>query len=446
LKTLIAYIQKDKNLLSTLKGVGILYITGAISIAVTFLQQITTASALGADLFGRFATLIGSIRLATLLVDFRTWEAATKLISQSFAKQDKQEAARLTTWLLILDIVSGSFACLVIIILNSWIASVFLKAPELYNLVILIACTIPFTLLAIGVPTTIIRLYSRFDLLATKSILYAIIRFSLISGPALLGLGLEVVVLGFFVSEVIQVIILWWMMLRVWRKHNPENRLISFNKPQHLPQHLKLLRELWIGSSLAGLQLETFIPIMAFFTTPAQVGLYRVSQDIAQLLLHMVYPLTVVIHPSLIKIYEQEPLINFIRYIKQSIILITVPVIIFVVAMLFFAPIVLPRLLGEEYANAALVTSILVVGVGFNATTVWLRPAIVAVNALAAQNKLSFGLSIILILSLLVFANQGAIAAAILMTLFLILHPTLSFITFQMHLRQAQNITLSKNV
>lgn len=428
-------IRSDGNLKDLLRNSGMLYVAGGVSIALTFLQQITTANLIGVEDYGRFAAIMGSGMLLLLLVDFRTWEAAAKLLARSFVEKDHDESASIMTWLSLVDVISGMIATILLFLLADFIAITMLQAPELAPLVRLYALLVPLRLYARGVPNTVIRLYGRFDWLSVKSIVYAILRLVFITGLALLGYGLPGVIIGAVVADLLHTIMLYWMTWALWRRNTNQNTFIRFVRPRCFHEGLRLMRDLWIGATLKGLQLETFIPILALLTNPTQVGLYRVGLDIAQLVSRLMEPFSVVIQPTLIQLYEQQSLWKFTRYIKQATVIALVIITPFVLGIILLGPLAFPLLLDDDFAGVAPVASLLVVGFGFSAVFLWLRPAIVALNIVQAQNTISFAALVCSLIGLVFAASYGAVGAAFVMAAFLIGYSFASLLLFLWRLK-----------
>lgn len=431
-------IRGDGNLRDLLKNSGMLYVAGAVSIGLTFLQQITTANLIGVADYGRFAAIMASGMLLLLVVDFRTWEASAKLLSRTFADDDHDESASIMTWLSLVDVLSGLIATGVLFLAADFIAATMLQAAELAPLVQVYALLIPLRLAARGVPNTVVRLYGRFDWLSVKSVVYAALRLVLMSGLAWAGFGLTGVIIGAVIADLLHTLLLYWITFTLWRRNTGRSSFIRLIRPRHYAEGIRLMRDLWIGASIKGLQLETFVPLLALLTDPAQVGLYRLGLDIAQLVTRLMEPFSVVIQPTLIQLYEQQPLWKFTRYIKQATVIALVIVTPFVLGVIVLGPLVFPLLLSAEYDGVAPVAGLLAAGFGFSAVLLWLRPAIVALDAVQAQNIISFIALLCSLTGLLFMASYGAVGAALVMSLFLTGYSLASLLLFLRRLQSVQ--------
>jgi len=281
LKSYIRTIQKDKNLISLLRDSGMLYVAGIFSIGLTFLQQMTTARWLGAEAFGQFATIVSSGTIIFLLIDFRTREVSTRYFAEY--EDDPDELASIATVLLSLDIVVGIIGIFLLYFSADLISVYLLHDPSLSAYVRVFSIILPFRLVAAGVTTASLRLFNYFGILSIKSVIYGLLRISLISGLVFLGYGLKGAIIGLIISECIHGILMLSLFFIVSYQHLGILP-IRFVKPQAFASFPKMLMNLWLGETLQGLQAEMIFPILAFMTNPEVIGIIKVAHSIAELI------------------------------------------------------------------------------------------------------------------------------------------------------------------
>jgi O-antigen/teichoic acid export membrane protein len=414
-------LRHDPGFRELLRNSGTMYIAGIFTIALTFAQQIITANRLGPAEYGRMAAVLSSATLMLLVMDFRTWEAGTKFLARYWANKAYDETASVTTLFMAVDILAGLVGFLLLLLLAQPIATYLLHAPELAWLVRLFALSLPFKVLGMGIPTAVLRLHNRFGWLSAKSIIYAIVRLILISGAAFIGLGLPGAIAGALMGEIINAFILFIMMWVAQKQVRPDKPVFRLHKPQDFREICRMMGSLWIGATLKGLQLETFVPLLALLTSPVQVGLFRSGLDIAQLVLKVVEPISIVIQPNVIKHYEMDSRGTFLRYIKQSTLLLASFTWPFIIGLIIAGPLILPRLLGEDYEGIYPITLAIAIGYMMAATFLWTRPGLVAVNRIREHNIIGIVGFSFSALSLLVLApTYGALGAAWVMAVFFI--------------------------
>ncbi len=401
MQRLISKIKSDSNLSDLLRHSGIMYASGLFSTLLLTIQQISTAKLIGPADYGRLATVMGSGLLVMLIVDVRTWELGTKLLARPILDRDYKETSRVITWLTSADIVAGLISAGIVFVFAGPMATHLLQAPDLEWLVRLYTLSIPFRMISNGITRTSLRMYNRFGLLSAKSIAYGAARILLMTGAALLGLGLEGVIIGAILSEVIGALMLLVMQIGVSRRELPGTALIDFHKPHQFHEGLHMMGGLWLSATLAGLQTETFVPILALLTTPAQVGIFRSGLDIAETIEKLLIPFMLVLFPQVVKSYEQTSRAQFGRMIKQSALLMGILTLPFTLGIIFVGGLILPRLLGPDFTGVSTVASFIAIGFTVYGILMWTRPALIALNRIAELNIV--GISVVLISTVCLF-------------------------------------------
>lgn len=434
--------RHDLKFRELLRHSGMLYIAGLITIVLTFGQQITTANLLGVNDYGRFAVILSSSTLILLLMDARTWELGTKMLARPILDTNHTEVVRITSWLTRIDLLLGIGGMLLIIVLAEPIATYLLKMPDLDWLVRLYGISLPFRILGAGAPVALVRMYDRFDWLSLKSVFYAVIRLVLISGAALLGAGLTGVVISAIVCEAVNMALLLGMVFLIWRQQMPGTRILDFARPQEFESGRKMLIELWFSATLRGLQLETFLPITALLTSPAQVGLLRSAMDVTDLIPRLTTPMSVVLSSTVVKTYEQDSRYAFIRLLKQATLLLGAMTIPMMAAIIFGGPLLLPSLLGSDFDGVGQVAALLTMGFGVNAIFLWTRPALVAAGLVREQNIIGIIWLIISTAGLFIFVPlYGAMGSGLVIGIFLMGYALTLVIVFYYRIRELRPLT-----
>lgn len=433
MQSILTRIRHDAHLTNLLKNSGLLYASGIFSIILTFVQQITTANALGAADYGRFAIVLSSGFLATVIVDFRTWELGTKLLAAPIAQHNYQESIRIITWLNAVELAAGLFGALSIFLLAEPIAWYLLQTPEISWLIQLYAFSIPFRVVVMGISSVLPRLFNHFNWVAIKSVGYALARLVFISGAAWLGLGLVGVVIAAILVEVLHLGVMIVMALAIRKYHLPGTPVFDLTRPRQFAEARIMLGAFWLNSTLLGIHIYAFIPLMALFTTPAQVGLFRSGMDIAELIDRAIQPLLLVIWPKIITLYAPNQFQTFRRYVRQAAVLLNLIALPLALAIIIASSVLLPRLLPhEEFANLAPIVAILVAGNGIYIGQFWTRPVIIVTDLLSTQNGLTFGL-LVISFGILIWLTPtyAAMGSAVARAVFLLLSGFSSFLLVQ---------------
>ncbi len=433
----VARIRRDRNLTGLLRNSGIMYASGIITIALTFIQQIVTARLLGPADYGRLATVLGSSAFLLLLLDVRTWELGTKLLARPVLDNAHDESVRIINWLIVVDLFLGLLGALLLLLAADWVATDLMKAPDLVGLVRLYAISLPFKQVGSGGPLALVRLRDRFDWLSIKSVFYAGARLLLLAGPALLGFGLVGVVVGAIIAEFINMASQMLMYVLLWRKM-PNTRLIDLTRPAQFAEGSRLLINLWFSATLQALQLETFVPITALLTSPAAVGILRSAYDVSNLINSLIQPISIVLSPGIIKTYELSPGSEFRRLLKQATAILSVMVIPLTLGIVFLGPLVLPRILGPAYEGVGTAAAFFAIGFGVNAVFSWLRPVVVAMKLIREQNILSL-ISVVISTAGLLFVapRYGAEGSALVVGGTIAIYALVLFVVIRRRVRAA---------
>jgi O-antigen/teichoic acid export membrane protein len=432
IQSLLTRIRNDQNLKSMLKNSGVMYASGMFSTLLIAIQQVTTANRIGPEDYGRFATIFGISSLVFLIVDVRTWELATKMLARPLLDKQHEEVSRITTWLTLVDIFTGVLSVICVLLVAQPIAIHLLRAPELANLVGLYALSLPFRMLANGVSRTLLRMYDRYDWLSLKSIVYGVSRLVFISGAAWLGLGLQGVVAGAVLAELIGAMVLLVMEWLIFRRMMPGTPIFNLKRPQQFWEGLRMMRGLWLSATLWGLEVEMYVPLLAFLVSPEQVGIFRSGLDIAETIEKLLVPFMLVLFPQIVKSYEQDTRNQFLRLVKQSALLMALLTIPVLLGIIFLGPLVLPRLLSEAYAGVVIVASLIAAGFTVYGIMMWTRPALVALNRIYELNIIGIAVISCSVAALLFLApHYGAIGGAAVRGGAMVLQYGLSLLVFR---------------
>jgi O-antigen/teichoic acid export membrane protein len=287
-------------------------------------------------------------------------------------------------------------------------------------------------------PLALVRLRDRFDWLSIKSVFYAVARLALLAGPALLGFGLAGVVVGAIIAEFINMASQMLMYILLWRKM-PNTRLVDFTRPVQFAEGSKLLVNLWFSATLQALQLETFVPITALLTAPAEVGILRSAYDVSNLINSLIQPISIVLSPGIIKTYELSPGAEFRRLLKQATAILSVMVVPLTLGIVVLGPIVLPRLLGAAYEGVGTAAAFFAIGFGVNAVFSWLRPVVVAMKLVREQNIISL-ISVIISTAGLLFVapRYGASGSSAVVGGTIAIYALVLFVVIRMRVRADQ--------
>ena len=424
-KDWLLQLRRDTTIRRVAQQAGLLYVSGVLATVLTLGQQLSTAALLGVSDYGRLATLAATTTLILLLLDVRTWELGTKLLSGDPSARDV-EVGRVVTRLACIELALGALAAAFLLALANPVAAHLLKDPDLATAVRLGCIALPIRLLSQGVCVAVLRLEERYGWLAVRSVVAAATRLLLMSGAALLGFGLTGVVVASVIAELVSATILVAVIVPTHRRVAGGHRLIDFRPPANWAEHRRMLRTLWVSASLKGFQLETFLPVAAALTSPAQVGLLRVGLDVASVTSRITAPLAIVLSPRIVACLtagDRKASVRLLRQSNTALIVLVAPV----AGLLLICTAWLLPLLDPEVHGITPVATLLIIGMAMNAISQWVRPAVVGLDIVREQNRLSLVLTALslaaLVVGTLAFGSVGAAGA---MAAFLVVYALMS--------------------
>lgn len=423
--SLLDRVRRDPMVGELARSSGVLYLAGGASVGLLLVQQLATARYLGAGDFGRLAAALGITVIAGLLVDIRSWELGTRLLAEPIDRGDVTATTSTFTWTLKAEAAAGAIGTLALCgggPLVAW----FVSDGHDVSLLLLLAPSVVLRQIAMGVSAATLRMLDRFNWIAARSVANAVLRLVLVAGPAFAGWGVHWVAAGMVVAEVFAAVSQLALTSIVYRSEHGRG-LLTRSRIEDASSAKRLTFSLWLSATIKSLHIETFVPVAAAFTSAAQIGVLRAALDVGQVNQHATAPVTLVTTPKIVLLArspDRTALNGYLRRVRALFVLLSG------LAMLLGAVLVLfvvPALLGPGYDDIEAVGIIAVAGLGIAAATQWIRPLLVGLDRVDAQNRLGVVTGLVSILALgPVVSAFGAIGAAIDMLVFLTVYAALS--------------------
>lgn len=425
IRSFMMRLRHDADIRGFVAHGWVLYVAGGASLTLTLAQQLLTARFLGAAEYGRLAASLAFVLLALLAVDVRTWELGTRLLASPLDERAFGEASRRFSWLLAAEVACGVAGVALVMAMAPIIAGSILH-EDTYGLLVILALVIPMRQVGVGVSISTLRMLERFDWLAARSICTAVIRLLAIAGPAAVGWGTSAVAVGVLVAESVAALSASILAASAFRRTSGIS-ILTTARPDCLPDATRLARDLWVSASIKGLHVESFIPIAAAFTSPAQVGTLRTGLDIASMMTHATAPVGMIVGPRIVLLSQarnRSRLNGYLAFVRRLLLLIVAPCVAIGIPFVYFG---LPEIVGADFVSVRVVAVLLMVGFAASVLTLWVRHLLVGLDRVAAQNRLGVvtGLISVAVLPVLV-SRWGAFGAAVDLTGFLIVYAFLS--------------------
>ena len=337
-----------------------------------------TARALGPELFGILILIENYMRLVTGLAKFQSWQAVIHFGAHCLEqdrRRDLQGLIRFTTLLDVASAVLGTgVAVAVAPIVGPWLG----WGPEVVPLAMLYSVMILFTLNA--TPTGILRLFDRFDLLATQSVVTPALRLVGVCGAYLADAGLGAFLLVWLVSGVVGRLVLLGI---AWREFSRQGLMagMSLSLRRLVKPHPGLWRFVWstnFSTSLNVLSNRGRTLAVGWVLDPAAAGLFAVAREFADIIHKPVMHLGHVIYPDLAKLSAQDGLKSFRRLMVQSGLVAGTAVTLVLAVLIGLGKPILALTVGDAYLGAYGVFVLLALASAIRVFAFPLRPALVA--------------------------------------------------------------------
>lgn len=402
----------------SLRGTGVLYAGGAAAVALTLAQQLLTVGILGAAEYGRVAIVASSAAVTYLIADVRTWELATKRLARPLALRDSDAAAATVRGLGAVEITVGIVGAAALVLLADPIATGFFDDASLTSAIRISALVVPFRMAAMGVSSALLRMHDRFGWVALRGVIVSAVRLVLVVGAALLFGDVVGVAIALVAAEAFAAGSSWAFAKRAHSLSEMDGPLVGLGRSRPGPVPVRELASLWLSASLKALQLELFLPVAATQLTASDVGFLRLGLDVSDLITKSTTPLSLVLGPGIIRDFEvagrRRGAVS-VHSARRLLAFVVVPL-----ALVGFAlvPITLPHVVadGSRVVTPAL---ILLVGTAASGLAIWVRPALVALGEVRAQNVLGAVFAVLMLLGTwLASSLHGLLGAAVTMAAF----------------------------
>lgn len=276
------------------RNAGVLAL-GRVAQAVLALATIALATrALGVEMFGVLVFVHALAVTIAHLARFQIWQAILRYGAQALEMGDTPRLQRLICFALGLEAVAAAAGTVLMIVLAGPLLDLSGMDAGLADMVRLYGLCVPFMVLS-SVPLGVLRLYERHDLLSWQSVIMPAIRFAGVLALFWAGAGVAGFIALWFASVIIARSVQGGMALSVLKAKgglagfriswpaadNREEGLWRFALGTQLASSLNITT-LQLGTLLAGILLG-----------PAAAGIYRLAQQVADILVKPVNKLLV---------------------------------------------------------------------------------------------------------------------------------------------------------
>jgi O-antigen/teichoic acid export membrane protein len=308
---------------------------------------------LGVTDFGLYAVCVAAATVVFGVSEMRLQEVAIRFLADYRARQDDVGAASFLKAAYLLDAVLRICAFLLVVIAGSWISTHIAKSPGAIEYIALAAAGLLLGRIG-GTPALgVLRVGRRFDLHAKALLTDGAARLlsygflDLAFGPSVKS-ALIAALVGLLVGNaMIQVCAA--RIVRGWRLPVREAPLAAIR-----PRSGELLR--FAGSSYSISLFDVVVReldtvIVAWYLSLADVGVYRMSKNIAQLIWRAGDPVFLVVMPEFAKLWSEGRRAELKHLVKRIAVLLTLLAIGLLAGAYLAMPVVVPAVLGPQFSR-----------------------------------------------------------------------------------------------
>ncbi len=275
-----------------LRNTGYLFSASSVSAALSMLQSILAARLLGVEGFGLLGTITVFASVLNRLTSFRMGDLVVSYVGEFIGQERTDQAAAAFKAASLTEVGSSILAYTLLILMAPWGARVFADDPTLTGLFLLYGLIVLANLMSESA-AGLLQIYDRYRMLALFTVGQSALTLLLIAGAFATGGGLLSIVSAYLVGKVVWAISVsiaslwvagqewgrgWWrtpLGLLEGRWRGMARFAISTNLTGSLTLVTRDSEVLWLGA----------------FSSPLQVGYYKVTLAILNFLFIPIQPL-----------------------------------------------------------------------------------------------------------------------------------------------------------
>jgi O-antigen/teichoic acid export membrane protein len=300
------------------RNTGYLFSAQTISAAMSMAQGVLAARLLGVEGAGYVGIITQFSSNINRLTSFRMGELVISYVGEFSANGHRRRAAAVFKAAMLAEIASSLFAFALVVLLAPLGARIFAHDPNLAGLFAFYGLSV-FANFMFESGTGLLQHSNRFRMIALISVGQSVLTLLLIVGAFLTNAGLDMVVFAYLVGKVVlalsisgaalwQARVVWgagWWRVSLSVLSDRRSDLIHFAINTNISGTLKLITRdsemLWLGA----------------FSTPVQVGYYKIAKAITNILMMPVTPLITTTYREVAQEVANKRWLN-VRYLLRS--------------------------------------------------------------------------------------------------------------------------------
>jgi O-antigen/teichoic acid export membrane protein len=372
-------VWRNANRENFVQKLGMLAVANIVVAAINFIQGIWVARWVGPEVYGMAALLMSFPNLIKGVFDSRSSDATVKFAGDSLGRGDLKQALAVCKVGYAIDLLVASLTVAALVVVADYAADKIVGDASVGNLMLVYGLAlIPQSLM--GTSNAILATLGRFSLMSAIGIATGLIRFALVMGLLLGGWQLRGLIWANATAATVDGVVHAWIALvvarRTWGGSILTAPLKNLAGMRRQISRFLAYNDLSALINLIPSQLDVIV--LGYFRGPTEVGYYKLSKSVANVVGYLNGPITAVTYPELARLWGLDSRIAFLQKVKQLALWIGLPLgSVFLIAA-SITPVVLPLLVGEEYLPAVLSAQLMLIGSALVLCFFWLRPVFLA--------------------------------------------------------------------
>lgn len=351
-----------------LRDSGVIFIGRWVNLALSILTSALVARALGLEQTGLVTLAMASVSIVVQFIDVRTSEALIRFMGNALAREERDEALSYFHIGLLVDVVVAVLALGIVLLIVPPILNGYADQARLLPLFSIYVLTTPFTILQ-NTFEAAFTIYRRFRLQTLLDIGVAML--ALVVLVSLATSGMEAVMWGYVVVAVVNLVVTGGVSVWLLRRGLCGAQGAGYR--ERLRQFMPFALHTSLMGSIKGAAVHFDALLLGALRGPADVALFDKARSALSLLSLPVSPVSSVIYPMMNEAWakDDKPRLRYLirRFIVFSLIVGLTGAVVFFIA----ADWLVWLIYGTEFAGAAGLIRIMVIGIVLELVMGWVR-------------------------------------------------------------------------
>lgn len=351
-----------------LRDSGVIFIGRWVNLALSILTSALVARALGLEQTGLVTLAMASVSIVVQFIDVRTSEALIRFMGNALAREERDEALSYFHIGLVVDVVVAALALLVVLLIVPPILNGYADRDRLLPLFSIYVLTTPFTILQNTFEASF-TIYRRFRLQTLLDIGMAVL--SLIVLVALSASGMEAVIWGYVLVAIVNLVVTGGVSLGLLRQGLRGARGADYR--ERLRQFMPFALHTSLMGSIKAAAVHFDALLLGGLRGPADVALFDKARSALSLLSLPVSPVSSVIYPMMNEAWAKGDPARLRYLIRRFMVFSLVVGLAGAVAFFIAADWLVVLIYGTEFAAAAGLLRIMLIGILLELVMGWVR-------------------------------------------------------------------------